>query len=123
MQDQINSTIIEKAVGVVDTLNSVFHAFGMDPEEGLNAFIAKLDDSCEGLDRLALVLTSSEKLLGDTENLLDSSSVFANDAGLAMVDAGNSAGSVSDSVDTSATLVNDASGTIEGSLNSIDGHL
>ena len=107
VQDQINSTIVEKVADVINTISSVFKAMGLDADDVADGLTRSTDNACQQLEDLTTMLTSLKTLADETQNLLDVTSLVIDDAGQVMVDAstiphgiGNTADAFYDSTST-----------------------
>ncbi len=88
VQDQINSTIVEKTADALNTVSSMFNAFGIDSDNVADNLTKKMDDACEKLETTCKLLRSVKTLAADTQNLLEVGAITLDDAGQVMIDGG-----------------------------------
>ena len=120
VQDQINSTIVEKTADALNTVSSMFNAFGIDSDNVAEGLTKKMDDACEKLETTCKLLRSVKTLAADTQNLLEVGAITLDDAGQVMIDGG----AVSHQTGVTAGTIYDSSVTMQENtyeaLNSID---
>ncbi len=120
VQDQINSTIVEKTADALNTVSSMFNAFGIDSDNVADNLTKKMDDACEKLETTCKLLRSVKTLAADTQNLLEVGAITLDDAGQVMIDGG----AVSHQTGVTAGTIYDSSVTMQENtyeaLNSID---
>ena len=120
VQEQINATIVEKAADAVNTISSMIRAFGLDADDVANSLTNALDNACEQLQELNVILGSVKNLLTQTGNLMEVSAATINDAGEVIINAGNTVGSVSNAIGTGSSVAGDLSNNIVKALDDID---
>ena len=101
VQEQINSTIVEKVADVINTVSSIFKAMGLDADDVAEGLTRSMNNACNKLDQLCALLQSVQTLAGETQNLLDVVTVTIDDAGQVLADGssvtrgvGNTAGAI-----------------------------
>ena len=123
VQEQINSTIVEKVADALKTMSSVFNALGLDSESISDGLTRRMDEACEKLDTTRKLLRSVKTLAADTQNLLEVGAITLDDAGQVMIDGG----AVSHQAGVTAGTIYDSSVTsqqnILNALNDIDRNL
>ena len=120
VQEQINNTIVEKAADAINAVSSMVRAFGLDSDDIANSLTSSLDNACNQLKELTLVLSSVKNLMSETGNLLEVSAATINDAGNVVINAGNTVGSVSNAIGTGSSVAGDLSNSIVKALDDID---
>lgn len=120
VQEQINSTIVEKAADAINTVSSMVRAFGLDADDVASSLTSALDNACDQLQELNVILGSVKNLMNETGNLLNVSAATINDAGQVVINAGNTVGSVSDAIGTGSDVAGDLSNNIVKALDDID---
>lgn len=109
VQEQINSTIVEKVADVINTVSSIFKAMGLDADDVAEGLTRSMNNACNKLDQLCALLQSVQTLAGETQNLLDVVTVTIDDAGQVLADGS----SVTRGVGNTAGAIYDASSTMQ----------
>ena len=123
VQEQINSTIVEKVADSLKTISSIFNALGLDSDDIADGLTKKMDDACEKLDTTRNLMRSVKTLAADTQNLLEVGAITLDDAGQVMIDggavshqAGIAAGTIYDSSVTSQQNILNAINEVDQNL-------
>ncbi len=120
VQEQINSTIVEKVADALTTASSVFKALGLDSGDIADAFIEKLQDGREQLSQLSDILLSLEDVMVNADDLLTAASVTVDDVNGVLVDAADTVGSIGGMISTGTDIADGASDDTLAVLNAID---
>ena len=117
VQEQINSTIVEKVADVINTISSIFNALGLDGEDVANGLTERMDEACQRLEETKDLMHSVRDLTVETKELLDLLGKTSTDAGQLFIDSG----SVTHQIGNTADAVYDSSVTTQQNiLNAVD---
>ena len=93
VQEEINTTILEKVADALTTAGSVFKAMGLDGQDIADALLEKLSAAQQDMDQMAQVLASLQQVMDGADSLLAASTITITDARDTMADASDAAGS------------------------------
>ena len=93
VQEQINTTILEKVADALTSADSVFMAMGLDGRDIADGLLEKLSAAQRDMDELALVLRSLQDVMDGADSLLAASAITITDARSTLGDASETVGS------------------------------
>ena len=120
VQEEINSTIVEKVAGALTTASSVFHALGLDSQDIADGLVEKLQDGRTQLRQLRDILLSLDTVMDNADDLLAAASVTVDDVNGVLVNAADTVDSIGGMVSTGTDIADDASDDTLSVLNAID---
>ena len=120
VQEQINTTIIEKVAGALTTASSVFQALGLDAEDVAARLIEKLQDAQWQMNQLSKILTSLEDVMNNADDLLTAAAITVDDVNGVLVNASDTVGSVGDMITTGSNIADSTASDVVSILNAID---
>ena len=80
MQEEINTTILEKVADALTTAGSVFKAIGLDGQDVANDLLEKLSAAQQDMDQMAEVFRSLQNVMNGASSLLAASAITISDA-------------------------------------------
>ena len=120
VQEEINTTILEKVADALTTAGSVFKAMGLDGQDIADALLEKLSAARQDMDQMAQVLASLQQVMDGADSLLAASAITITDARDTMVDASDAAGSTVRLIDSGLDAADDASADLLRVLDAAD---
>ena len=120
VQEEINSTIVEKVAGALTTASSVFQALGLDGEEVAARLIEKLQDAQWQMNQLSKILTSLENVMDNADDLLTAAAITVDDVNGVLVGASHTVGSVGDMIGTGSNIADSTANDVVAVLDAID---
>ena len=87
VQEQINTTILEKVAAALTTAGSVFKAMGLDGQDIADGLLEKLSSAQRDMDQMAQVFRSLQDAMDGADSLLAASAITITDAQGTMDDA------------------------------------
>ena len=120
VQEQINSTIIEKVAGALTTASSVFQALGLDAEDVAARLIEKLQDAQWQMNQLSKILTSLENVMDNADDLLTAAAITVDDVNGVLVNASDAVGGVGDMIGTGSDIADSTANDVVTVLDAID---
>ena len=120
VQEEINSTIVEKVAGALTTASSVFRALGLDSQDIADGLVEKLQDGRTQLGQLRDILLSLDTVMDNADDLLAAASVTVDDVNGVLVNAADTADSIGGMVSTGTDIADNASDDALSVLNAID---
>ena len=120
VQEEINSTIVEKVAGALTTASSVFQALGLDGEEVAARLIEKLQDAQWQMNQLSKILMSLENVMDNADDLLTAAAITVDDVNGVLVGASRTVGSVGDMIGTGSNIADSTSNDVVAVLDAID---
>ena len=120
VQEEINSTIVEKVAGALTTASSVFQALGLDGEEVAARLIEKLQDAQWQMNQLSKILMSLENVMDNADDLLTASAITVDDVNGVLVGASRTVGSVGDMIGTGSNIADSTANDVVAVLDAID---
>ena len=107
VQEQINTTILEKVADALTTAGSVFKAMGLDGQDIADGLLEKLSSAQRDMDQMAQVFRSLQDVMDGADSLLAASAITITDAQGTMDDASAAAGSTVRLIDSGLVTAND----------------
>ena len=120
VQEEINTTILEKVADALTTAGSVFKAMGLDGQDIADALLEKLSAARQDMDQMAQVLGSLQQVMDGADSLLAASAITITDARDTMADASDAAGSTVRLIDSGLDAADDASADLLRVLDAAD---
>ena len=120
VQEEINSTIVEKVADALTTASSVFHALGLDSQDIADGLVEKLQDGRTQLGQLRDILLSLDTVMDNADDLLAAASVTVDDVNGVLVNAADTVDSIGGMVSTGTDIADDASDDTLSVLNAVD---
>lgn len=120
VQEEINSTIVEKVAGALTTASSVFQALGLDGEEVAARLIEKLQDAQWQMNQLSKILMSLENVMDNADDLLTAAAITVDDVNGVLVGASHTVGSVGDLIGTGSSIADSTANDVVAVLDAID---
>ena len=120
VQEEINTTILEKVADALTTAGSVFKAMGLDGQDIADALLEKLSAARQDMDQMAQVLASLQQVMDGADSLLAASTITITDARDTMADASDAAGSTVRLIDSGLDAADDASADLLRVLDAAD---
>ena len=120
VQEEINSTIVEKVAGALTTASSVFQALGLDGEEVAARLIEKLQDAQWQMNQLSKILMSLENVMDNADDLLTAAAITVDDVNGVLVGASHTVGSVGDMIGTGSNIADSTANDVVAVLDAID---
>lgn len=120
VQEQINTTILEKVADALTTAGSVFKAMGLDGQDIADGLLEKLSNAQRDMDQMAQVFRSLQDVMDGADSLLTASAITISDAQGTMDDASAAAGSTVRLIDRSLDAADDASADLLRVLDAAD---
>ena len=120
VQEEINTTILEKAADALTTAGSVFKAMGLDGQDIADALLEKLSAARQDMDQMAQVLSALQQVMDGADSLLAASAITITDARDTMADASDAAGSTVRLIDSGLDAADDASADLLRVLDAAD---
>ena len=120
VQEEINTTILEKVADALTTAGSVFKAMGLDGQDIADALLEKLSAARQDMDQMAQVLASLQQVMDGADSLLAASAITITDARDTMADASDAAGSTVRLIDSGLDAADDASADLLRVLDAAD---
>lgn len=120
VQEEINTTILEKVADALTTAGSVFKAMGLDGQDIADALLEKLSAARQDMDQMAQVLGSLQQVMDGADSLLAASAITISDARDTMADASDAAGSTVRLIDSGLDAADDASADLLRVLDAAD---
>ena len=120
VQEEINTTILEKVADALTTAGSVFKAMGLDGQDIADALLEKLSAARQDMDQMAQVLASLQQVMDGADSLLAASAITITDARDTMADASDAAGSTVRLIDSGLDTADDASADLLRVLDAAD---
>ena len=109
VQEQINTTILEKVADALTTAGSVFKAMGLDGQDIADGLLEKLSNAQRDMNELAQVFTSLQSVMDGAGSLLAAASLTITDAQGTMDDASAAVGSTVTLIDSGLDAADDTS--------------
>ena len=109
VQEQINTTILEKVADALTTAGSVFKAMGLDGRDIADGLLEKLSAAQRDMDELAQVLRSLQDVMDGADSLLAASAITITDARSTLGDASETVGSTVRLIGSGLDAADDAS--------------
>ena len=120
VQEQINTTILEKVADALTTAGSVFRAMGLDGQDIADGLLEKLSNAQRDMDQMAQVFRSLQDVMDGADSLLTASAITITDARSTMDDASAAAGSTVRLIDRGLDAADDASADLLRVLDAAD---
>ena len=120
VQEQINTTILEKVADALTTAGSVFRAMGLDGQDIADGLLEKLSNAQRDMDQMAQVFRSLQDVMDGADSLLTASAITISDAQGTMDDASAAAGSTVRLIDSGLDAADDASADLLRVLDAAD---
>lgn len=120
VQEQINTTILEKVADALTTAGSVFRAMGLDGQDIADGLLEKLSNAQRDMDQMAQVFRSLQDVMDGADSLLTASAITITDARSTMDDASDAAGSTVRLIDSGLDAADDASADLLRVLDAAD---
>ena len=120
VQEQINTTILEKVADALTTAGSVFRAMGLDGRDIADGLLEKLSAAQRDMDELAQVLRSLQDVMDGADSLLAASAITITDARSTMGDASETVGSTVRLIGSGLDAADDASADLLRVLDAAD---
>lgn len=120
VQEQINTTILEKVADALTTAGSVFKAMGLDGQDIADGLLEKLSNAQRDMDQMAQVFRSLQDVMDGADSLLTASAITISDAQGTMDDASAAAGSTVRLIDRGLDAADDASADLLRVLDAAD---
>ena len=120
VQEEINTTVLEKVADALTTAGSVFKAMGLDGQDIADGLLEKLSAARQDMDQMAQVLRSLQDVMDGADSLLSASAITITDARSTMTDAADAAGSTVRLIDSGLDAADDASADLLRVLDAAD---
>ena len=120
VQEQINTTILEKVADALTTAGSVFRAMGLDGQDIADGLLEKLSSAQRDMDQMAQVFRSLQDVMDGADSLLAASAITITDAQGTMDDASAAAGSTVRLIDSGLDAADTASADLLRVLDAAD---
>ena len=120
VQEEINSTIVEKVADALTTASSVFRALGLDSQDIADGLVEKLQDGRTQLGQLRDILLSLDDVMANADDLLAAASVTVDDVNGVLVNAADTVGSIGTIISTGTDIADGASDDALAVLNAVD---
>ncbi len=120
VQEQINTTILEKVADALTTAGSVFKAMGLDGQDIADGLLEKLSNARRDMDEMAQVFTSLQSVMDGAGSLLAASAITITDAQGTLDDASAAVGSTVTLIDSGLDAADDTSDGLLGVLDAAD---
>ena len=120
VQEEINSTIVEKVADALTTASSVFRALGLDSQDIADGLVEKLQDGRTQLGQLRDILLSLDDVMANADDLLAAASVTVDDVNGVLVNAADTVGSIGTMISTGTDIADGASDDALAVLNAVD---
>ena len=120
VQEQINTTILEKVADALTTAGSVFKAMGLDGRDIADGLLEKLSAAQRDMDELAQVLRSLQDVMDGADSLLAASALTITDARSTLGDASETVGSTVRLIGSGLDAADDASADLLRVLDAAD---
>ena len=120
VQEQINTTILEKVADALTTAGSVFKAMGLDGQDIADGLLEKLSNARRDMDEMAQVFTSLQSVMDGAGSLLAASAITITDAQGTLEDASAAVGSTVTLIDSGLDAGDDTSDGLLGVLDAAD---
>lgn len=120
VQEQINTTILEKVADALTTAGSVFKAMGLDGQDIADGLLEKLSSAQRDMDQMAQVFRSLQDVMDGADSLLTASAITITDAQGTMNDASAAAGSTVRLIDSGLDAADTASADLLRVLDAAD---
>ena len=120
VQEEINSTIVEKVADALTTASSVFRALGLDSQDIADGLVEKLQDGRNQLGQLRDILLSLDNVMDNADDLLAAATVTVDDVNGVLVNAADTVGGIGSMISTGTDIADDASDDALAVLNAVD---
>ena len=120
VQEQINTTILEKVADALTTAGSVFRAMGLDGQDIADGLLEKLSSAQRDMDQMAQVFRSLQDVMDGADSLLAAASITITDAQGTMNDASDAASSTVRLIDSGLDAADTASADLLRVLDAAD---
>ena len=120
VQEEINSTIVEKVAGALTTASSVFRALGLDSQDIADGLVEKLQDGRTQLGQLRDILLSLDDVMDNADGLLAAASVTVDDVNGVLVNAADTVSGIGSMISTGTDIADGASDDALAVLNAVD---
>ena len=120
VQEEINTTILEKVADALTTAGSVFKAMGLDGQDVANDLLEKLSSAQQDMDQMAEVFRSLQNVMEGASSLLAASAITISDAQSTMNSTSAAVGSTVQLIDTGLDAADDTSDDLLQVLNTAD---
>ena len=123
VQEEINTTILEKVADALTTAGSVFKAMGLDGQDVADDLLEKLSSAQQDMDQMAEVFRSLQNVMDGAGSLLAASAITISDAQSTMNSTSAAVGSTVQLIDTGLDAADDTSDDLLQVLNTADAAL
>lgn len=123
VQEEINTTILEKVADALTTAGSVFKAMGLDGQDVADDLLEKLSSAQQDMDQMAEVFRSLQNVMEGAGSLLAASAITISDAQSTMNSTSAAVGSTVQLIDTGLDAADDTSDDLLQVLNTADAAL
>ncbi len=120
VQEEINSTIVEKVADALTTASSVFRALGLDSQDIADGLVEKLQDGRAQLGQLRDILLSLDDVMDNADGLLAAASVTVDDVNGVLVNAADTVSGIDSMISTGTDIADGASDDALAVLNAVD---
>ena len=120
VQEEINSTIVEKVADALTTASSVFRALGLDSQDIADGLVEKLQDGRTQLGQLRDILLSLDDVMDNADGLLAAASVTVDDVNGVLVNAADTVSGIGSMISTGTDIADGASADALAVLNAVD---
>ena len=120
VQEEINSTIVEKVADALTTASSVFRALGLDSQDIADGLVEKLQDGRTQLGQLRDILLSLDDVMDNADGLLAAASVTVDDVNGVLVNAADTVSGIGSMISTGTDIADGASDDALAVLNAVD---
>ena len=120
VQEEINSTIVEKVADALTTASSVFRALGLDSQDIADGLVEKLQDGRNQLGQLRDILLSLDNVMDNADDLLAAATVTVDDVNGVLVNAADTVGGIGSMISTGTDIADGASDDALAVLNAVD---
>ena len=120
VQEEINTTILEKVADALTTAGSVLKAMGLDGQDVANDLLEKLSAAQQDMDQMAEVFRSLQNVMEGASSLLAASAITISDAQSTMNSTSAAVGSTVQLIDTGLDTADDTSDDLLQVLNTAD---
>ena len=120
VQEEINSTIVEKVADALTTASSVFRALGLDSQDIADGLVETLQDGRTQLGQLRDILLSLDDVMDNADGLLAAASVTVDDVNGVLVNAADTVSGIGSMISTGTDIADGASDDALAVLNAVD---
>ncbi len=120
VQEQINSTVMEKTADVFTNISAIIDVMGITPKQFVENTAQSLEDDCDELEQLVEILNSVRDLGNKGSDLLDYIALTVDDTGKIVSDVSKVLDDAENSINTQSDSNNELNTALQTELNKTD---